>query len=613
MRNPYGSGRFANPFFTESTDLIPTGINTSVWDLAGYLWTLNRQYAAAMSSVGTYFLTDIEFVNTSKTGDEGEQRWLREYLHDHVQFFSHHGKKVSDEWACFDNSITQPLHPFRRVLVDTRHGYSEWSINQLKQLGEVKFIPERMMYEVCDPRTASYATAKRSRIQLPFSDTYTNNEDDLKFTTLDIRDMYCDVSLGYRNERIRRLFPSDHTAAIRRGDPFFVSDLPKVLIQGSLTNSAYEYKEGQVFHFKSPMLAGILRYCGFGVPQSILCFRDIYHLQVLKRANEVICQDMVVPLRVVSPQTSAGADRGVDPQMGVMGAALASMVRNHRSNPYSIHAAPFAVQGQNLFADERELVPIDSLNLASTNLMRALRVPEELYMSTMKANLDPRVLRLFNSTYAHVYANLNALLKYIVDIVYSYRKEDKPNVRLKHPSVADDIEIKQIIMQMHAANKISGDTAFKALGINASPVAEAVRTMEETISIDQEKKRLETQVAAEQQLEALQQQVAASGQSAPGETTGQSSSGGAPSAVPAGVSADPAALQALGEQTAKRWVQMDESSRTKDMQALASSNFNLYSIAKEIMEQLRRGAESQGRAQVGAMVQQEQQQQQAAQ
>lgn len=613
VHNPYGQGEFFDPFLTESTQFMPSGLNTDVWQIASYLWGLNKQFSAAMSSIPTYFLTDIEFKTTGKTGDDGEQRWLREFLHDHVKFFSHIGPKAGQEWACYDNSFVRPLHPFRRQLIDQRNGHSTWSISQLQELGPVKFIPERMMYEVVDPLTVSRAVDRRSTIQLPFEDTRTEDENELEFSTLDIRDVYCDITPEGRRERLRQIFPADHTRLIRTGDPFYVSTMPKIVIDGSLHNKAYEHKDGTVFHFKSPMIAGILRYCGFGIPQSIQCFRDIYHLRVLRRVDEVIGQDMVIPLKIVSPATGGGPDRAVDPIYGAFAAEMGNIVKAHRSNPYAIHASPFPVTGENLFGNGRELVPVESLDRANMNLMRALRIPAELFEGSMKNDLDPRVLRLFNSAYAHVYQNLNSLLRFIVDMIYLYRKEDKPDVRLKHPSMADDLETRQIVMQLNAAGRVSSETTFRMLGLK-DPVVEAAKYMEEQLGVDQEKSRLQKKVDSEAQLALLQQQAAAGGQAAPGGAEAGQQTGAAPDGappVPTSGGTDPASIQALAQTTAERWADMPEGDRTKEMQQLSTTNFNLYSVAQKLLEKIRSRGASIGRQNATQMIASQEQQQQA--
>lgn len=566
-----------------------------------------------MSSIGTYFLTDIEFVATGKTGDEGEQKWLREFLHDGMKFFSHIGPIAGQEWACFGNSFTRPHHPFRRQLIDTRGGrYSTWSISQLQELGPVKFIPSTMQYEVCDPLTSSKAVAKRSRITLPFEDTPTRDEENLYFDTLDIRDVYCDIPPEGRGKRIRQIFPGECASLIKTGDPFYVATMPRKKIEGALNNKAFDFKSEQIHHFRSPMIAGIVRYCGFGIPESIMCFRDIYQMQVLRRTNEVIAQDFVIPMRVIAPASSgSGPDRSVDPVYSRFSAEMSGIIANHRANPYSIHAAPFPIQGQNMFGDGRQFVPVESLNMAQADLMRALRIPQELFEGSMKNDLDPRLLRLFNSNYSHVYQNLNSLLQFVVDWIYIYRQEDKPNVRLRHPRMADDLERRQLVMQLNAAGRVSSDTAFQMLGLS-DPVSEASKYMREQLSTDAEKERLQKEVDGQHQLAMLQQQAAAGGQAAPGSSEagqGDSAGGGGGSQVAQGGGTDPAAIQSMAQETAQRWLDMPEGDRRKEMQQVSATNFNLYSVAVKMLEQLRAKGASLGRQNASQLIQGEQQQQ----
>lgn len=580
---------FHDPFLTESVNFMPENIGTDVWDMCYYLFGLNREFIRGFEHVVDFHLTDIDFPG-DKTGDKKEKAELREWLMDGVKIFDFF-KKVGLEYGCYGNSLPTPNIPFDRFLIDTRHGeYRNWTIQTCAKLGRVKFLHQEGMYEVVDPLESDKAVSKRKRIKLPFRDRVANDPNRLSFDTLNIRDVILNVAPMGGAKRVIRRFHPEFIRPLETGDPFYASTVPIDFLTASAKQMDFVLDKNHVRHFMAPTINGI-RNNAFGIPETLLNFRNIYHLQVLRRTDEAIGQDYVLPFRVMTPKVDGAGGQMIDPNMAMWRSEMAHLIKERRANPYAMHALPFPVVAQDLFGTGKQFVPAESMQWHTDNLYHAMNVPVNLYKGTMEQEMVPVNLRLFASGWSFLYRGFNDILKWVVEWYCRMRREDPPDVRLTPSRIADDMERRQFLVQLVSAGELSRKTAYKSFDID-DPVKEKKDRMEEDIEIARNQQKVESEFQQEQELGALAQQDQ---QQSSGGGGGQSGTyGGAPSGVPV----TPIQRQGQVQEKAQEWLGMSVGDRMRDMANVRNTDPTLYALAMQEKKKMERQGESQGRQQV---------------
>lgn len=101
----------------------------------------------------------------------------------------------------------------------------------------------------------------------------------------------------------------------------------------------------------------------------------------------------------------------------------------------------------------------------------------------------PTAIRMFESVFNPLYHKLNKLVQW-----FNYRISkfmDKPviSVKLTPPTMADDLEIRHIYLQLAAGGEVSRQTAYKPFGVD-NAIEEAKRRMEEDMQIQKEQQRV---------------------------------------------------------------------------------------------------------------------------
>lgn len=149
--------------------------------------------------------------------------------------------------------------------------------------------------------------------------------------------------------------PSDFVTKIRKGDHFFLRTTPWAILKcfkqsaSSTSMPLFEFSDDAIYHFKESSLAG-LPIVGWGIPPILPNFKLAYYIQVLRRFDEAIAHDFIVPFRTIYPDYGPSANQdplAMDSASSFVG-QMQSMVQAHRNDPTLVQVAPFKVGYQML-------------------------------------------------------------------------------------------------------------------------------------------------------------------------------------------------------------------------------------------------------------------------
>ncbi len=128
--------------------------------------------------------------------------------------------------------------------------------------------------------------------------------------------------------------------------------------------------------------------------------------------------------------------------------------------------------------------PAVSFTLAPTRLyanMSAIihRMPNDYLEERLALALEARsnflkderttALRLFQQMWPHLTSNMNSWLEWMMEIVCTSMNWDKPeSISMQPVTLSDDLEMRQVWLQLSASNLVSKRTAFSPWGVDAS-------------------------------------------------------------------------------------------------------------------------------------------------
>ncbi len=276
---------------------------------------------------------------------------------------------------------------------------------------------------------------------------------------------------------------------------------------------------------------------GWGIPLLLPVMKDTFYLQLMKKAQEAILLEHIVPLRVIFPQPGSGTS---DPYTSINLADWRDQVgrelaRWRYDNNY-IPIFPLPLGNQTIGGDGKALLLTGEMREHCDGILAGMGVPREFVyggLSYAGTNLSMRMMENFFIDYIGRHRDL---LNFVIREISSFLEWKKCDARFKPFKMADDIQRKAYLLQLNQAQKVSDTTLLADADLDQQKESEMMIS-ESTIRVEAMKKQ-QLALAAKWQTKAQQvQQAAMMAPQAPGEPGSPETAGAA--GTPGGQDAEP--------------------------------------------------------------------------
>ena len=532
---------FPSPFFDLASQMMPRNIK-DLFRWTEHLYLSNGTVAQCLERVIKYPITHISF-----SGDDDELvKRYEDIFYKHLNFKTFISDVGIDLYN-YGNSFTSIFFPFNRYLRCEKCSLE----TPVEKAQKVKF--ENFKFKAicrCGHRGSFEYVDRRSLDVKRFNLIRWNPKDiDISFNPITGQHQYYYT------------IPSDLVSRIKKGDLNLVSSLPKVFFEAVKKGDTIKINSDYVYHMKTTSLAGLNQ--EWGIPPTFRTFKLHFYTAILRKANEAIGLDYLTPIRVLFPQ-GQGSDPSQFMNIKKYKEAALNMFKQHRSDPGDAYFFPMPVGYQAIGGEMKALSVTPEIRLANEEIMNSLGFPQELFYGSLSIQAAPVALRLLENTLSNWMSGMQGLTQWVADKVSIYLGMPSLETSWAKVSLVDDIEKKQILMQLLGAQKVADDTFLSAVGTNISTELKK--------RFKQQKLEAEYQKKFEEEMKRMQEQ-----------DMQESPAGGV----------TPQDQQAQAQQVAEQWLNMDYTSRRQAMNQLAQQDEALYSMAKEIMTRLRRQASAQ--------------------
>lgn len=423
--------------------------------------------------------------------------------------------------------------------------------------------------------------------------------------------------------------PEHYKRMVKEGNLFHLERVSLQVLEAIKHNKLFRFNPDTIFHMKEPTLAGI-RNMGWGLPRSLVNYRQIWYIQVLRRYNEAIALDYVIPFRLITPAPGPGSAAGgvmtQDPMSiysaGDYRSQIKNMINRRRRDPAAWQVLPFPVNYQMLGADAKQLAPTELITQGYDTLLNETGTPVEFYQGNLSLQAAPVALRLFESTHRQLVTDANNFLQWLVDNISRIMSWELLDCSLKRVTIADDMQKQMSALQLMMGQQLSGTSGLKAIGYDWETeqklIADEARKQQEMQARMQEEMQqagFAAEIAkgmnpATQQQGALPQGGGAvqGGGNPPGpDAQSAMGAGGTPvsnyiQTMGPNTPVTPNDLQAAAAQLAQELLGLPESVKDSELRKLKQFNPTLHSIVRAKLDEMRQQMRLQG----GAMMQQQQ-------
>jgi hypothetical protein len=539
--------RFSSPWASQNK--IAGQLNMQqMFDFGEMLWKFDPTYQQAIRRVIGYFITDIEFYDPT-----GEAKLKTEDINNYQEILRTQFRikmvlrKALEEICVYGNALLSILPPIRR--------YLECPACGLIQPISVILSPEnkdlyKFHYHTKGVRFEATCPQCRSRNSWTVRDVKADYQRNAIIQTWNPREFL----LHYDPFTNRRLYtwriPARIKKRVQDGDMLLLASMPRSMLQAIGEEKDYQFRDSIIFHIQEPTLSGF-QTGGWGLPPAIFSYGPSRYVFGLRKMNETLAADYMIPVRVLSPAKRgevASDERAIDTvwtqDMQSWNAQVKRIWAEHRRDPGSIHTIAQPIEYQVLGGEGKSLVPGELLIQGEDMQLNANGIPPEFYRGNLTIQSAPMAARLFEAHWQQVPESCNRILEWVVSQVTPELGWKVCGVRLQQPKIADNMDYLMMLMQLFNMGRVADGTMLQKVGLD--------QREEKRRQLDEAMEQAELEAKQQQELDKLmssstQLQQAIDQQRMMSDPNAQAAAQGAPpaGAAPAGgappVSGDPLA------------------------------------------------------------------------
>lgn len=362
--------------------------------------------------------------------------------------------------------------------------------------------------------------------------------------------------------------PQDLKEKVKKGSKHIINSMPYEFLENIRDDTLFRFAPNKIFHIKTSAPAGFAQQWGF--PPLAATMKQFLYTMVLRKANEAIALEHIVPFRIVHPAQHGNQDFAQMISMGKWQSELKHNIKRFRRDPLHMMFAPLPLGVTNIGGDGRAMLTLGEVQEAEKNIMAALGIPAEfLFGGLTKAGMEG-TLRMIQTQLQGNTDDMNGLLQWYSDQFAAFLGWERIDAKLTPLQMVEDTESKQLIMSM-------------ATGANQMPQVVSLSTMADRLGVDlseeREKRKQEAldEMRFQQELEREKQKLQNTlAQQVQAQVSGQ-----------AGMQYDPQQVMAKADEVAQQLVGLDPGARRSQLHQLQTEDFVMYSCVIARLEDMR--------------------------
>lgn len=440
--SPVQGVNYPSPFFDVAHTYLPVTIK-QLFRWCRYYFLTNPLINAVVFKLSEYPITDIIIDHEN---NEVRKKW-EEFFQEHLRYRAFQ-TEVGLDYHCYGNTLISMGFPFKKYLFCQACDFRE-EAPRIRN----NWVFTNYQFRLSCPRCGTIGDSVAK-------DMYIKNASGVKlirWNPEDVEVIYNDITGDYT---YFYTIPSNIRNDIVIGRKDVVEGVPQVFIQALREQKGVIFSKDNLFHFRRPNLANQDR--GWGIPLLLPVLKDTFYLQIMKKAQEAILLEHIVPLRVLFPQPGSGTS---DPYTTInlvdwRDHVAAEIARWRYDNNY-IPILPLPIGNQTIGGDGKALLMVPEIQAWSEQIINGMQVPIEFIKGGMSYAGTNVSMRMLENQFIGYVLRHKALCKFIMKMTAAFTGWPEVNIRFKPFKMADDLQRKAYLFQLNQASKISDTTLLQ--------------------------------------------------------------------------------------------------------------------------------------------------------
>lgn len=407
----------------------------------------NNVISPIINKLAAYPLTDLIFIDEN---EELKERW-RELLEDVLDIKSFL-INVGLDYYTFGNSFMSIYFPFQRFGIcmgcerkEKLDAIKDWELKDGKWRGYCEHC------KCLSPLTIEDKPVRdAARINL------------VRWNPQNIDILHNEVSGS------SRYYYNPSTTLInlvKKNKKEVIAELPIKFIEAILKEKAVELHSQNVLHTRRVGLADEDQ--GWGKPLLLPALKDAFQLQILRKANEAISLQHIVPMTVLFPEAHPNLDVFKHINMQKWRERVEEEVMKWRDDINHIPIMPIPIGKQQIYGEGKLLLVTPEARAIAEQMVTGMGVPQEFLFGGLQYSGSSVSLRMLENQMLRHIEMIRRVLRFVQVKLRRFLRWPDIQVKFKDFKMADDAAIKQLAADLMGQNKISAKSFLPELGYDA--------------------------------------------------------------------------------------------------------------------------------------------------
>ena len=436
---------YPSPFFDLAQTYMPANIKDT-FEWCAYYFQTNPIINGVVTKLSAYAITELLYGDPTESSVfknlfEGPLN-LRTFL---VEF--------NLDRNCFGNGFASVVFPFKKMLACRSCGtvieaskadYTFRSGKFVLKCAKCKFEGEAKAKDETIPAANQIRLKRWSPRQI----TIRTNE-----STGEKRYFYS-LSRSSRNE-------------ILLGNRRTLESTPQPFIDAVHGNKLIELDPTKLFHSKRPSISRDINDAGWGTPLIMPVLKDIFLLQVLKKSQEVVAMEYILPFRSLYPEVRADGNN-VYGQINLTAwqNSVKREITQWKKDPGHIAVFPVPIGQQVMGGQGRSMLLHQEVRVYSDQIIAGLGVPTGFYYGEALYSGASVNLRAMENEFLAQRQDMQHLTEFFVKNIANGLGIAPIGVKFREFKMADDLPRASMEFNMANANRISWRTFLSSRGFD---------------------------------------------------------------------------------------------------------------------------------------------------
>jgi hypothetical protein len=511
-----------------------------------YLYYNSAHIFAALKKFAEYPITDITVDSNDEVLKDSWTRVLKKSIKaKNVAIYS------GLDLQLYGNSFTSVYQPFNRFLICK-------SCNARTNIRKTtyKFKLKSLSFSYYCPACHTHTTGE-------LKDDKVADEKRINIIRWDPKLMDINHNPITGESKYYYTIPQELKRKVEKGDAHIINTMPIEFLRAIKDDKVFEFADGQIYHMKIDPPAGIESQWGF--PPLTATIKLFFYTAVLRKANESIALEHIVPFRILHPAPISGnADPTTTMNLMRWRQEMAANVQRWRRDPNHVMFAPAALGVTMMGGQGRSLLTLGEVKEAEDNIIAAMGIPREFLYGGLSFSGSAITLRMLENQLETYASGLNTQLEWIIEQVSKILGWKTVEASFVPFRLIDDAQQKQLLLNINSMKPLVSDgTILDMLNIDINK--ERAKRQQETL--DETRDQLETQQKVQEMQNSIMQQAT--------QAALQGNNG---------MNYNPVQVLAQADQLVQQLQQMDPGSQKSFFDQLSQEDPVMYAVVKDRWE-----------------------------